>query len=75
MKMPIVAVLCLAASLAWAQEDESEKDEITTVDLRVSVIENINVTSDKAPLVSADESDPEIDAILDEVEASESDEE
>ena len=39
------------------------------LDLRVSVIENIDVTVEKTPAVSADETDADIDPILDEAEA------
>ena len=65
-------MFCMAASLAWAQDaDETAVDE---VDLRISVLEVIDVTAEKTPAVSTDEPDADIDAILDEVEALEDDE-
>ena len=75
MKKTVFTVFCLAASFAWAQEgDETKAEDIERVDLRVSVIENIDVTAEKTPAVSADEPDADIDAILDEVAALEDDE-
>lgn len=74
MKKSVFAVFCLAASLAWAQgDDEAQVDDAEKVDLRVSVLEEINVTAEKTPAVSADEPDEDIDAILDEAEALEDD--
>ena len=74
-KLTFVA-FCLAASVAWAQDGDEAGLDMTeeAVDLRVSVIENIDVTSEKAPVESFDEADPEIDAILDEAEKLEEDE-
>jgi len=65
----------MAASVAWAQESQDvDAEEIDSVDLRVSVIENIDVTAEKSPVLSADEADSELDAILDEAEELENDE-
>ena len=75
MKKAIFLVLCLAASLAWAQDsDETGLDMTEEVDLRVSVIENIDVTAEKAPVESFEEEDAEIDAILNEADALEDEE-
>ena len=75
MKKVIFAVLCLTAGIGWAQDaDKSNADDTDKVDLRMSVIESIVVTAEKAPVVSADEPDENIDAILDEAEALEDDE-
>jgi len=75
MRKTVFAVFCLAASFAWAQKgDETKVEDVEKVDLRVSVIENIDVTAEKTPAVSADEPDADIDAILDEAEALEDDE-
>ncbi len=75
MKKTVFAVLCLAASFAWAQDgDEDNTGDVEKVDLRVSVLEVIDVTAEKAPAVSADEPDADIDAILDEAEALEDEE-
>ena len=71
MKKTIVVVFCLAASVAWAQDSDEAGLDMTeeAVDLRVSVIENIDVTAEKAPVEPFDDEDTEIDAILDEAEA------
>ncbi len=75
MKKLILAVFCLAAGLAWAQDsNETQSEDDNSVDLRVSVLEVINVTAEKTPAASADEPDAELDAILDEVAALEEDE-
>lgn len=76
MRETFLAMFFVAASTAWAQDNEqSDADEIDSVDLRVSVIENIDVTAEKAPAVSVDELEAEIESILDEVEALEDNEE
>lgn len=70
MRKTILAVFCMAASLAWAQDsDDTRTDTVTQVDLRISVIENIDVTAEKEPVESIDEPDAEIDAILDAADA------
>ncbi len=70
MKNIVLAVFCMAASLAWAQDgSETNAEDDNKVDLRVSVLEVIDVTAEKAPAVSADEADADLDAILDEAEA------
>lgn len=75
MKPTVFAAFCLVTSIAWAQDgDEAEAEEIDTVELRVSVFENIDVTAEKTPAISADEPDADINAILNEVEALEDDE-
>jgi len=76
MRETFLAMFFVAASTAWAQDNEkSDADEIDSVDLRISVIENIDVTAEKAPAVSVDELEAEIESILDEVEALEDNEE
>lgn len=70
MKKVFTAVFCLAASIAWAQDsDETEAAEDEEVDLYISAIENINVTAEKPISESVDDTDTDIDAILDEAEA------
>lgn len=70
MKKTVFAVFCMTASLAWAQDgNQTEAEENRKVDLRVSVLEVIDVTAEKTPAVTADEPDADIDAILDEAEA------
>ena len=74
MRKTIFAFCCMAASVTWAQHSEdTDREELDSVDLRVSVIENIDVTAEKAPAVSADEPGPEIDAILEAAKAAEED--
>jgi hypothetical protein len=74
MKKIIIAVFYLVSSMAWAQEPgESKAEENEKVDLRMSVIESIVVTAEKAPAQSIEETDEDIDAILDEVETLEDD--
>ena len=74
MKKTMIIGLCLAASLALAQEAEDTDVTVNEiVDLRVSVLEVIDVTAEKPATNVASEADPEVDAILDEVEALERD--
>ena len=76
MKRMIFAVFCLTAGIGWAQDTHESKVEKTEkVDLRMSVIESIVVTAQKAPVVSTDEPDEDIDAILGEVESLENEDE
>lgn len=75
MRKILLAVFSLAAGLAWAQEsNDTNAGDDNAVDLRVSVLEVIDVTAEKTPAATADESDAELDAILDEAEALEEDE-
>lgn len=75
MKKLILAVFSLAAGVAWAQDsNETKSEDDNSVDLRVSVLEVIDVTAEKTPAATADEPDAELDAILDEAEALEKDE-
>ena len=74
MKKTIAVICFLAAGLACAGEESDEETETASqVDLRVSVIENIEVTSDKAPSQDAEELHPDIEAILEEADAVEED--
>jgi hypothetical protein len=76
MKRMIFAVFCLTAGIGWAQDtDESKVEKTEKVELRMSVIESIVVTAQKAPVVSTDEPDEDIDAILGEVESLENEDE
>ena len=76
MKKTILALFCLAASLAWADDEGSvDDDSISEVDLRVSVLEHIVVTSEKSPDPNAETLDAELEAILEEAEVLEADEE
>lgn len=73
MHKAIISFLCLAAGAVFAQEtsDATAKDD-DPVDLRVDVFEVIDVTAEKAPVAAGEETDPDIDAILEEAEAIES---
>jgi hypothetical protein len=76
MKKTVLAVFCLAASLAWAQDsDDTKTDVVEAVDVRISVIEVIDVTAEKELVESIDEPDAEIDAILNEVDSLEKEDE
>ena len=72
----LVIVWCgMAASVAWAQDSEvTQREDIDSVELRVSVFENIDVTAEKSPVKSTVEPDSEIDEILEEIETLEEDE-
>ena len=70
MRKLILAAISLAAGIAWAQDgNETKAEDDNKVDLRVSVLEVIDVTAEKTPAASADEADADIDAILDEAAA------
>ena len=72
MKKVLITVLCMVAGIAWAQdEDASRAVAIDNVEERISVIEVIDVTSEKPPTSVAEEADEDIEAILDEAEAME----
>ena len=76
MKQTVLAMSCLAASLAWAQDsDETETNVVEAVDVRLSAIEVIDVTAEKELVESIDESDAEIDAILEAADALEEEDE
>lgn len=67
MRKTVLAVFCLAASLAWGQDsDDTKTDVVESVDVRLSVIEVIDVTAEKELVESVDEPDADIDTILDE---------
>lgn len=75
MTKTLVAMCCLTAGIAWAQDsDETVTAEDEKVDLYISVIENIDVTAEKQLLEFDDDTNADIDAILDEAEALEDDE-
>lgn len=70
MRKLFLAVFSLAAGVAWAQDsNETNAEEDNKVDLRVSVLEVIDVTAEKTPSASADEPDADLDAILEEAAA------
>ena len=75
MKKAILAVTCLVAGGAWADDaDLSRAVAVDEIDERISVIEVIDVTAEKPPAAEA-RPDPEIDAILEAADALEEPEE
>ena len=70
MKRLIARALCLACTAAMA-EDEAVIDEL---EVRLSEIEVIDVTSEKEPVESPEVLDEDVDALLEELEALEADE-
>ncbi len=71
MKILIIAAMCLAGGLALAgQVDETQTEgPIEELQIRLTAIEEINVTAEKTPVESSDDFDSEIDSILVDAEA------
>lgn len=70
MKRVIFAIFCLAGSYALADEgDETGAAAPDAVDLRVEVLEQIDVTAAKEPVSSDDDLDAGIEAIILDAEA------
>ena len=70
MKTFVLMMIGMASSVVWAQEEDVARAvAIDEVNDRISVIEVINVTAEKSPALTTDQSDPDIDAILDEAKA------
>ena len=70
----MIATMCLAGSLALAEEGDETKTEgpIEEMQIRLAVMEQIDVTAEKAPVSSSEDFDGEIESILadaDELEA------
>ena len=75
MKKAILAITCLVAGSAWADDaDLSGAVAVDEIDERISVIEVIDVTAEKPPPAAA-RPDPEIDDILEAADALEEPEE
>ena len=76
MKRLIIAAMCLAGGLALAQEDDEKETEglIEEMQIRLTAMEQINVTAEKAPVASSEDSDSEIESILADAEALEAEE-
>jgi len=76
MKKLIIAAMCLAGGLALAQEDGEKKTEepIEEMQIRLTAMEEINVTAEKTPVESSEDLDSEIEAILTDAEALEAEE-
>ena len=76
MKKTAIAIYILFAGTASAQDERASRAvAIDDVEERISVIEVIDVTAEKPPALVPEETDADIDAILDEAEALEDDEE
>ena len=70
MKRLIIAAMCLAGGLAFAQDDENQSEEIIEeMQIRLVTMEQINVTAEKTPVESSEDLDSEIESILLDAEA------
>ncbi len=76
MKILIIAAMCLAGGLALAQEDDEQETEglIEEMQIRLTAMEEINVTAEKTPVESSEDFDSEIESILADAEALEAEE-
>lgn len=74
MKRLIIATMCLAGSLALAQDETQTEGPIEEMQIRLAAMEEINVTAEKTPVVSNEDFDSEIDSILSDAEALEAEE-
>ncbi len=71
MKRIIIAAMCLAGGLALAQENDEKQTEglIEEMQIRLTVMEQIDVTAEKTPVESSEDFDSEIESILVDAEA------
>ena len=76
MKRLIIAAMCLAGNLALAQEEDENQTEgpIEEMQIRLTAMEQIDVTAEKTPVESSEDLDSEIEAILLDAEALEAEE-
>ena len=76
MKRRIIAAMCLAGGLALADESDETQTEgpIEEMQIRLTAMEQIDVTAEKTLVESSEEFDSEIESILDDAEALETDE-
>ena len=75
MKSIATCLLLLTAGIAWSQDEaEDQSTDSSSVDLRMEVLEVIDVTADKTVPDADVEEDPGIDEILEEAEALEDEE-
>ena len=68
MKRLFIAGLWLVGGLALADSDE-QQEAVDLVQVRLSEIENIDVSSEKTPVEATENLDREIESILDEASA------
>ncbi len=71
MKILIIAVMCLAGGLALADEGDETQTEgpIEELQIRLTTMEQINVTAEKMLVESSEDLDSEIESILLDAEA------
>jgi hypothetical protein len=74
MKRLIIAAMCLAGSLALAQDETQTEGPIEEMQIRLAAMEEINVTAEKTPIDTDENFDSEIDSILSDAEALEAEE-
>lgn len=74
MKRLIIATMCLAGSLALAQDETQTEGPIEEMQIRLAAMEEINVTAEKTPIDTDENFDSEIDSILSDAEALEAEE-
>ncbi len=76
MKRLIIAVMCLAGGLALADEGDETQTEgpIEELQIRLTTMEQINVTAEKTLVESSEDVDGEIESILLDAEALEGEE-
>jgi hypothetical protein len=71
MKRLIIAAMCLAGGLALADEGDETQTEgpIEELQIRLTTMEEINVTAEKTLVESSEDFDADIESILDDAEA------
>ena len=71
MKILIIAVMCLAGGLALSDEGDETQTEgpIEELQIRLTAMEQINVTAEKMLVESSEDLDSEIESILLDAEA------
>lgn len=71
MKILIIGVMCLAGGLALADEGDETQTEgpIEELQIRLTTMEQINVTAEKMLVESSEDLDSEIESILLDAEA------
>ena len=76
MKILIIAVMCLTGGLALADEGDETQTEgpIEELQIRLTTMEQINVTAEKMLVESSEDLDSEIESILLDAEALEGEE-
>jgi hypothetical protein len=71
MKRLIIAAMCLTCGLALAEEGDEKQTEgpIEEIQIRLTTMEQINVTAEKMLVESSEDLDSEIESILTDAEA------